>query len=75
MQDSKTLEAGVAWLERDLIRGGVVFLAVMACAHVLLVPGAVFSLAAGATFGVLMGSGLAWLGTVLGQTLAFCMGR
>ena len=75
IQDSKTLEAGVTWLEQDLYQGGIVFVAVMAVAHVLLVPGAVFCLAAGAIFGVLAGSALAWLGTTVGQTLAFCMGR
>lgn len=39
LQDSRTLEAGVAWLEADLVRGGFVFVAVMAAAHILIIPG------------------------------------
>lgn len=75
LQDSKTIESGLEWLEQDLVRGSMVFVAVMTAAHILLIPGAVFSLASGALFGVLVGSSLAWLGTALGQTLAFCFGR
>ena len=39
------------------------------------VPGAVFALAAGAIFSLAQGTALVWLGTSLGQTLAFMVGR
>lgn len=41
----------------------------------VLFPGSILALAAGAVFGVVLGSLLVWLGTVLGQTLAFLIGR
>lgn len=74
-QDSKTLEAGVNWLEKDHVRGGFVFVAVTAAGHVVLIPGALFCLTSGAIFGLVLGATLAWLGTAIGQTLAFCTGR
>ena len=51
------------------------FVGVMTAAHLLIIPGAVFTLTAGAIFGVLLGASLAWIGAVIGQTLAFCTGR
>ena len=41
----------------------------------VLFPGSVLALAAGAVFGLVLGSLLVWMGTVLGQTLAFIIGR
>ena len=41
----------------------------------VLFPGSILALAAGAVFGLVLGSLLVWLGTVLGQTLAFIIGR
>lgn len=41
----------------------------------VLFPGSILALAAGAVFGLVLGSLLVWLGTVLGQTLAFVIGR
>jgi hypothetical protein len=46
-----------------------------AVAIVVLCPGAVFALAAGAIFSLAQGTALVWLGTSLGQTLAFVVGR
>ena len=46
-----------------------------ALAIVVLCPGAVFALAAGAMFSLAQGTALVWLGTSLGQTLAFIIGR
>ena len=46
-----------------------------ALAIVVLCPGAVFALAAGAIFSLAQGTALVWLGTSLGQTLAFMVGR
>ena len=41
----------------------------------VLFPGSILALAAGAVCGLVLGSLLVWLGTVLGQTLAFIIGR
>ncbi len=44
-------------------------------AIVVAFPGAFFAVAAGAIFGVVTGSLLVWIGTTIGQTVAFIMGR
>ena len=63
------------WLDEDPLRGSICFVLLLIAAHLVAFPGAVFALAAGAVFGVVLGSILVWLGTVVGQTLAFCIGR
>ena len=42
---------------------------------VLMFPGGVLCLAAGALFGLTRGCVLVWIGTVIGQTIAFVLGR
>ena len=42
---------------------------------VLMFPAMVMAMAAGAVFGLLYGTLLVWLGSCVGQTLAFVMGR
>lgn len=44
-------------------------------AIVVAFPGALIALAAGAIFGVVTGSLLVWIGTTIGQTVAFIVGR
>ena len=41
----------------------------------IMFPGALFAMAGGAIFGVPLGCALVWLGTAIGQTLAFIVGR
>jgi uncharacterized membrane protein YdjX (TVP38/TMEM64 family) len=53
----------------------VVFIAIYVVATVLLVPGSVLTLGAGALFGVLWGSVYASVGATLGATAAFLVGR
>jgi len=45
------------------------------CAHLVAFPSILLFLVAGAVFGVLLGSLLVWIGTSIGQILAFCVGR
>ena len=65
----------MVYLEKDIWRGGLIFVAFTAGVNVLMFPGAVLSLTAGAIFGLYAGSALAVTGTILGQTLTFCVGR
>jgi uncharacterized membrane protein YdjX (TVP38/TMEM64 family) len=44
-------------------------------AIVVAFPGAFLAVAAGAIFGVVTGSLLVWIGTTIGQTVAFIVGR
>ena len=41
----------------------------------IMFPGALFAMAGGAIFGVPLGCALVWVGTAVGQTLAFIIGR
>ena len=41
----------------------------------IMFPGAIFAMAGGAIFGVPLGCALVWVGTAVGQTLAFIVGR
>lgn len=45
------------------------------CAAVLLLPGLVLSLGAGAVFGLQLGLLAVWLGATIGETISFLLGR
>ena len=63
------------WMETLGLFGIVVFALLYALATVLLVPGAVRTIAAGMIFGLVLGTLAAWSGAVLGASLAFLVGR
>lgn len=42
---------------------------------VILLPGSLLSMGAGAVYGLGVGTALTWVSTVLGQTMAFLLGR
>lgn len=44
-------------------------------AHLIAFPSILLFLMAGAVFGLVLGSLLVWVGTSVGQILAFCVGR
>lgn len=77
----RALDAG-AWLAAALvwIRGlgaaaPLVFLLLYVVACVLLLPGSVLTLGAGAVFGVTRGIVIVWIAATLGATAAFLVGR
>jgi uncharacterized membrane protein YdjX (TVP38/TMEM64 family) len=63
------------WMDRLGPFAAVVFSLLYALATVLLVPGAVRTIAAGMLFGLALGALAAWSGAVLGAALAFLIGR
>lgn len=69
------LPAFTAWVAEQGVWGPVVFIAGYAVATVLLVPGSLLTLAAGAVFGVAAGVAYVFAGAVLGATLAFLVAR
>ena len=78
---ARALDAG-AWLAAALtwIHGlgpvaPLVFLLIYIVACVLLLPGSVLTLGAGAVFGVAYGFGIVWISATLGATAAFLVGR
>jgi uncharacterized membrane protein YdjX (TVP38/TMEM64 family) len=78
---ARALDAG-AWLASALtwIHGlgpvaPLVFLLIYIVACVLLLPGSVLTLGAGAVFGVAYGIVIVWISAILGATAAFLVGR
>ncbi|MGI0492757.1 TVP38/TMEM64 family protein [Alkalinema pantanalense CENA528] len=63
------------WSQNLGFVGGLVFIAIYAIATVLVIPGAVLTVGAGAFFGVILGSLYVFAGATLGAVLAFLLGR
>ena len=61
-------ELGAEMVTRDAKVADIAAVAIM-------FPGALFAMAGGAIFGVPLGCALVWVGTAVGQTLAFIIGR
>ena len=68
-------EQALAWLGGRGPWGGSLFVALYVVATVLLIPGSVLTLGAGALFGISWGSLYVSLGSTLGATGAFLVGR
>eukprot|EP00884_Botryococcus_braunii_P002383 jgi/Botrbrau1/12145/Bobra.0186s0058.2 len=62
-------------MDKRPVKGGILFLVADIVAIVVAFPGAFLAVAAGAIFGVVTGSLLVWIGTTIGQTVAFIVGR
>jgi uncharacterized membrane protein YdjX (TVP38/TMEM64 family) len=71
----ETLRQALATIEQWGAWGAVLFVALYVVATVLLIPGSVLTLGAGAAFGVVWGSLLVSLSSTLGATCAFLVGR
>lgn len=69
------LRQALAAVEQAGTAGPILFIAVYAVAAVGFVPGSVLTLGAGALFGVVWGSLYASMGSTLGATAAFLVGR
>eukprot|EP00208_Stichococcus_sp_RCC1054_P007620 CAMPEP_0206139724 /NCGR_PEP_ID=MMETSP1473-20131121/7032_1 /ASSEMBLY_ACC=CAM_ASM_001109 /TAXON_ID=1461547 /ORGANISM="Stichococcus sp, Strain RCC1054" /LENGTH=298 /DNA_ID=CAMNT_0053533613 /DNA_START=370 /DNA_END=1266 /DNA_ORIENTATION=- len=65
----------LTWIQANPSSGFFVFVLGYAVATVLLLPGLVLSLGAGAVFGLQLGLLAVWAGATLGETLAFLLGR
>jgi uncharacterized membrane protein YdjX (TVP38/TMEM64 family) len=65
----------IAWVDRMGPAGMLLFVLGYAVATVALIPGSVMTLAAGALFGVVRGTLVAFTGALLGSTLAFLVAR
>ncbi|WP_444900581.1 TVP38/TMEM64 family protein [Microbulbifer sp. VAAC004] len=63
------------WLNEQGWQTSLLFVLIVALAIVLLLPGVIFTMGAGFVFGVIKGTLLVLVGTVLGATLAFLIAR
>lgn len=68
-------EQVLQWSQNLGFVGGLAFIAIYAIATVLVIPGAVLTVGAGAFFGVIWGSLYVFAGATLGAVLAFLLGR
>lgn len=69
------MNEAVLWIDGFGWVGLLLFVLLYICATVLFVPGSALTLAAGALFGVVKGSLLISVGSTLGATAAFLVGR
>jgi uncharacterized membrane protein YdjX (TVP38/TMEM64 family) len=69
------LQAALIWTAGHPASAALSFIALYIVASVCLVPGLILTLAAGALFGLAWGTVMASLGSVLGATAAFLLGR
>ncbi|WIA08706.1 hypothetical protein OEZ85_008130 [Tetradesmus obliquus] len=73
--DAQQLQRIVDGLQGAHLGSIIVFVMLFAVAVVLMLPGMLLSIGAGAAFGFYVGCVVAWLGTILGQVGAFMLGR
>jgi uncharacterized membrane protein YdjX (TVP38/TMEM64 family) len=69
------LKQALDWVGQLGPSGAVIFIAIYVVATVLFIPGSVLTLGAGAVFGVMWGSIYVSIGSTLGATCAFLVGR
>lgn len=69
------LKQALDWVEQLGPWGAVIFIAIYVVATVFFIPGSVLTLGAGAVFGVAWGSIYVSIGSTLGATCAFLVGR
>lgn len=74
--DTKTLlNSALTWIESLGFWGPAIFILIYIVATVLLIPGSLLTLGAGAIFGVALGSVYVSIASTLGATSAFLVGR
>jgi uncharacterized membrane protein YdjX (TVP38/TMEM64 family) len=69
------LKQALDWVGQLGPWGAIIFIAIYVVATVLFIPGSVLTLGAGAVFGVMWGSIYVSIGSTLGATAAFLVGR
>ncbi|MFK8051895.1 MAG: TVP38/TMEM64 family protein [Woeseiaceae bacterium] len=65
----------VSWIDANKQTAWLVFIGVYVAATVLMLPGSILTLAAGYVFGVIYGTALVSVSSVIGATAAFLIGR
>uniref|UniRef100_A0A7S0MSD9 VTT domain-containing protein n=1 Tax=Pyramimonas obovata TaxID=1411642 RepID=A0A7S0MSD9_9CHLO len=65
----------IEWVNDHKIEGALAFVALFSTSEVFFFPGSVLALGAGVAFGLYIGVLVVWIGAVIGQSLAFVIGR
>lgn len=69
------LKRALDWIGPPTVGGALIFIAIYIVATVLLIPGSVLTLGAGAAFGLAWGSACVSIAATIGAALAFLIGR
>ncbi len=72
---NNTLSSSLQWIDKLGTGGYIIFIFIYILASVLIIPGSLLTLGAGAIFGVIKGSILVSVGSTLAATTAFLIGR
>jgi len=72
---NELLKSGLDWVEQLGPTGPIIFILMYITACVFFIPGSALTLGAGAIFGVVKGSVIVSIGSTLGATAAFLVGR
>lgn len=73
--DAQKVEGLLMWVQDNPRQGSFLFMGMYTAGVVLMVPAMVMAMAAGAVFGMVAGTALVWVGSSVGQTIAFVIGR
>lgn len=73
--DRKRLTALVDWVDAHHVKGAAALVAVQITCTICLIPTGFLAVAAGALFGFTRGMVLIWAACVVGETMAFALGR
>ena len=69
------LQAALVWIETQGVWGLAIFICLYICATIFLLPGSLLTLGGGAVFGLLWGTVAVSVGSTIGATCAFLLGR
>ena len=73
--DANQIEQLLLWVQQNKAQGSALFILLYTLGVILMLPEMVMAMASGAVFGVSVGTLLAWVGSTIGQMLAFAIGR
>ena len=75
LNPSELLHNTLTWIQNLGSTGAIVFILIYIIATIAIIPGSILTLGAGFIFGVIWGSVYVLIGAILGETLAFLIGR
>lgn len=73
--DPEKVEQALLWVQENKAQGSIAYLGVYILGVICMFPAMVMAMAGGAVFGLAAGTLLVWLGSSIGQVIAFIAGR
>ncbi len=75
LSPSELLNNTLSWIQNLDSMAAIAFILIYIIATIAIIPGSILTLGAGAIFGLIWGSVYVLIGAILGETLAFLIGR